>query len=172
MIELTPKFFASLTEFAVPLDARALSALKHSALALDVYTWLAHRLLRVKGLTGERVTWKNLRDQFGQEYSDPKNFKRKMVSTLRSVLAVYPDARIEQVVGGLILLPSQPPVPKIVHPVRAIESNVRAYGTPWIIGQARLPLAFGRMVPPFPASRMGSALISCIPPSRLISAMR
>ena len=53
-----------------------------------------------KELTGERVTWKNLRDQFGQEYSDPKNFKRKMVSTLRSVLAVYPDARIEQVVGG------------------------------------------------------------------------
>ena len=66
VIELTPKFFASLTEFAVPLDARALSALKHSALALDVYTWLAHRLLRVKRLTGDRVTWKNLRDQFGQ----------------------------------------------------------------------------------------------------------
>jgi hypothetical protein len=41
VIELTPKFFASLTEFAVPLDARALAALKHSALALDVYTWLA-----------------------------------------------------------------------------------------------------------------------------------
>ena len=70
VIELTPKFFASLTEFAVPLDARALAALKHSALVLDVYTWLAHRLLRVKRVTGERVTWKNLRDQFGQEYAD------------------------------------------------------------------------------------------------------
>ena len=120
VIELTPKFFASLTEFAVPLDARALAALKHSALALDVYTWLAHRLLRVKRVTGERVTWKNLRDQFGQEYADPKNFKRKMVATLRSVLAVYPDARIEPVLGGLILLPSQPPVPKIAHQVKAI----------------------------------------------------
>jgi len=109
-----------LTEFAVPLDARALAALKHSALALDVYTWLAHRLLRVKRVTGERVTWKNLRDQFGQEYADPKNFKRKMVATLRSVLAVYPDARIEPVLGGLILLPSRPPVPKIAHQVKAI----------------------------------------------------
>jgi hypothetical protein len=121
VIELTPKFFASLTEFAVPLDSRALAALKHSALALDVYTWLAHRLLRVKRVTGERVTWKNLRDQFGQEYADPKNFKRKMVATLRSVLAVYPDARIEPVLGGLILLPSKPPVPKITQQVKAIE---------------------------------------------------
>ena len=120
VIELTPKFFASLIEFAVPLDARALAALKHSALALDVYTWLAHRLLRVKRVTGERVTWKNLRDQFGQEYADPKNFKRKMVATLRSVLAVYPDAKIELVLGGLILLPSQPPVPKIAHQVKSI----------------------------------------------------
>ena len=120
VIELTPKFFASLTEFAVPLDARALAALRHSALALDVYTWLAHRLLRVKRQTGERVTWKNLRDQFGQEYADPRNFKRKMVTTLRSVMAVYPDARIEPVLGGLILLPSQPPVPRISLQVRTV----------------------------------------------------
>jgi len=121
VIELTPKFFASLTEFAVPLDPRALAALKHSALALDVYTWLAHRLLRVKRVTGERVTWKNLRDQFGQEYADPRNFKLKMVAALRSVPAVYPDARIELVLGGLILLPSRPPVPKINQQVKAIE---------------------------------------------------
>lgn len=114
VIELTPKFFASLTEFAVPLDARALAALKHSALALDVYTWLAHRLHRVKRVSGERVTWKNLRDQFGQEYADPKNFKRKMVTTLGAVRAVYPDARIEPVTGGLILLPSKPPVARTV----------------------------------------------------------
>jgi hypothetical protein len=120
VIELTPKFFASLSEFAVPLDARALAALKHSALALDVYTWLAHRLRRVKRATGERVTWKNLRDQFGQEYADPRNFKRKMVATLRSVLAVYPDAKIAPVLGGLILLPSQPPVSKIAFQVKAL----------------------------------------------------
>ncbi len=118
VIELTPKFFASLTEFAVPLDARALAALRHSALALDVYTWLAHRLHRVKRVTGERVTWKNLRDQFGQEYADPKNFKRKMVTTLGAVRAVYPDARIEPVTGGLMLLPSRPPVTKTIVQTR------------------------------------------------------
>ncbi len=120
VIELTPKFFASLTEYAVPLDARALSALRHSALALDVYTWLAHRLHRVQRLSGERVSWKNLREQFGQEYADPKNFKRKMLSTLMAVRAVYPDARLEQVKGGFVLLPSKPPIPKTIAQVRAI----------------------------------------------------
>ena len=124
VVELTPKFFASLTEYAVPLDARALAALRHSALALDVYTWLAHRLHRVQRVSGERISWKNLREQFGQEYADPKNFKRKMLSTLMAVRAVYPDAKLDQVKGGFILLPSKPPIPKTVLQVRAI-------GTPY-----------------------------------------
>ncbi|MGI4801229.1 MAG: replication protein RepA [Janthinobacterium lividum] len=117
-IELSPEFFTSLAEAAVPLDARALSALQHSSLALDTYCWLAHRLHRVRRITGERLSWKNLREQFGQEYADPKNFKREMEKALRTVLAVYRDARIEQVDGGLILLPSPPPVPKTLVQVR------------------------------------------------------
>ena len=122
VIELTPKFFASLSEYAVPLDARALGALRHSALALDIYTWLAHRLHRVQRVTGDRVTWKNLREQFGQEYADPKNFKRKMLATLMAVRAVYPGARLDQVKGGFILLPSKPPIPKVISQVRGLNA--------------------------------------------------
>ena len=114
MIELTPEFYASLAESAVPLDARALGALKHSALALDVYSWLAHRLHRIRGRAGTKLSWANLRAQFGQEYRDPKDFKREMAKALRSVVAVYPDARVEQVTGGLVLMPSRSPVPKTV----------------------------------------------------------
>ena len=47
VLELSPEFFETLTHHAVPLDYRAIAALKHSALALDVYTWLAHRLCRI-----------------------------------------------------------------------------------------------------------------------------
>lgn len=112
VIELTAEFYGSLVEYAVPLDARALGALKHSALALDLYTWLAHRLHRVRLPTGTKLSWANLRAQFGQEYASPKDFKREMAKALRAVIAVYPDARVEQVVGGLVLLPSRPPVPK------------------------------------------------------------
>lgn len=113
-VELSAEFFQSLSEYAVPLDARALAALKHSSLALDVYAWLAHRLHRVKRHTGERVTWRNMREQFGQEYVELKDFKREIAKALRTVLPVYPDARIEPVAGGVILLPSRAPVSKTV----------------------------------------------------------
>jgi hypothetical protein len=74
-------------------------------------------------VTGERLAWKNLRDQFGQEYSAGKTFKPNMSSVLRAVLAVYPDARISEVEGGLILLPSKPPVPKTVLQVGTIQET-------------------------------------------------
>lgn len=46
-IHLNGKYFASLKKHAVPLDERALAALSHSAMALDIYAWLAQRLHRV-----------------------------------------------------------------------------------------------------------------------------
>ncbi len=111
-IELSERFYETLIEHAVPLDHRALAALKHSALALDVYAWLAHRLHRVKG-DGARLSWSNLKDQFGQEYGELRDFKREFRKALRQALAVYPDARIEDMVGGVKLLPSKAPVPRL-----------------------------------------------------------
>jgi len=111
-LELSQRFYETLTENAVPLDYRALAALKHSALSLDVYSWLAHRLCRVRKATGVKLSWENLREQFGQEYNDPKNFKKEFRQSLRQALAVYPEARIEDVIGGLLLLPSKPPLAK------------------------------------------------------------
>lgn len=109
---LSEKFFATLAEHAVPLDKRALRALHHSALALDAYTWLAHRLCRVRD-GGVTVTWAALQDQFGQEFADRKNFKRKFVTALRAALVVYPTAKVESVDGGLMLRPSPPPVSRM-----------------------------------------------------------
>lgn len=110
VLELSQEFFDTLQYHAVPLDYRALSALKHSALALDVYTWLAHRLCRVKSLGGVRLSWENLREQFGQEYRASKDFKKEFRAVLRQVRVVYPDARLDEVAGGLVLYPSRPPL--------------------------------------------------------------
>ena len=121
-IELTTKFYESLVDSAVPLDPRALACLQGSSLALDIYTWLSHRLHRVARVTGDRVTWSNLADQFGQEYSEIKDFKKTFQKALVSVRSVYPDARLEEVRGGYILLPSRPPVPakpSIIMPSKA-----------------------------------------------------
>jgi hypothetical protein len=49
---LSEGYFNSLIDSAVLLDNRALMALKGSALALDVYAWLAHRLHRIEGRGG------------------------------------------------------------------------------------------------------------------------
>jgi hypothetical protein len=111
VMELSQEFYDTLTSHAVPLDYRALAALKHSALSLDIYTWLAHRLCRVNKAQGVRLSWKNLCEQFGEEYADRRNFKREFERCLKQVHTVYPQARIELVPGGMILYPSRPPVP-------------------------------------------------------------
>ena len=110
VLELSEDFYKTLKEHAVPLDYRALSALKHSSLALDVYTWLAHRLCRISNATGTKLSWENLRAQFGEEYTDPKNFKREFVKALQQVSVVYPQARVDEEPGGLRLHASRPPL--------------------------------------------------------------
>lgn len=110
---LSEGYFNSLMDSAVPLDNRALMALKGSALALDVYTWLAHRLHRIGG-RGVTLHWKALREQFAQEYQgkDPdKNFKKEFLPALKKVLAVYPQAKVKPVTGGVLLVSSPPPIP-------------------------------------------------------------
>lgn len=110
---LSEHFYGSLMDGAVPLDNRALHALKGSALALDIYAWLAHRLHRIEG-RGVTLHWKSLREQFAQEYQgkDPdKDFKKKFLPALHKVQAVYPSANVTQVTGGLLLLGSPPPIP-------------------------------------------------------------
>jgi hypothetical protein len=112
VMELSQEFYDTLTSHAVPLDHRALAAIKHSALALDIYTWLAHRLCRIDKPAGVRLSWANLQEQFGQEYRNVKDFRREFREALHQVQGVYPDAKIEPVTGGLMLKSSRPPVPK------------------------------------------------------------
>src|SRR6185369_15095562 len=57
------------------------------------------RSWRVKRVAGEKVSWANLHDQFGHEYDDVKNFKKRFVIALRTACAVYTDARVELAPG-------------------------------------------------------------------------
>lgn len=62
---LSEEFYTRLSKHSAPLDWRALCALGGSALALDIYSWLAHRLHRL--CIPAYLPWCALRDQFGQE---------------------------------------------------------------------------------------------------------
>jgi hypothetical protein len=112
VLYLSDEFFNTLLEHAVPLDRRALNTLKHSALCLDIYCWLAHRLHRVTKREGVKLSWENLHFQFGQEYENRKDFKREFKRALRQALVVYPSAKIEGIYGGILLKQSPPPIPK------------------------------------------------------------
>ena len=136
-IRLTEKFFESLMEHAVPLQPEAIGRLQNSALDLDAYSWLAHRLWRVNDPAGVMVSWAALKQQFGQEYADTKNFKRKFLGALRKATEAYKEARIEPSPRGLKLLPSPPPVRRAVValPRPAIPAG-RPGGAPAVKGGA------------------------------------
>jgi hypothetical protein len=110
-IELTPEYFGSLVEHAIPLDERALAALSHNAMALDVYAWLAQRLHRVKDV--QFITWKAMKDQFGTGYDRMADFKTQFRKVLKIVMLVYREARITEAKNeGFHLFNSPSPVPK------------------------------------------------------------
>jgi hypothetical protein len=110
VLTLSGPFFDTLREHAVPLDPGAIAQLQNSALALDTYTWLAHRLPRIKKAGGITLTWHALKGQFGQEYRSEKDFKRELWAAVQKAAAVYPAARLDKVRGGLHLYPSAPPI--------------------------------------------------------------
>ena len=110
-IQLSNDYFASLKKHAVPLDERALAALAHSAMALDIYTWLAQRLHRIPPNRPQFVSWNALKVQFGQGYDRMNNFRRVFLQTLRLVHGQYQTARFELGTKGMTLYHSLPPVP-------------------------------------------------------------
>jgi hypothetical protein len=111
-VRLSADYFDSLTRHAVPLDHRAVAALAHSAMALDVYTWLVQRLHRVPRGKPQTITWAALKAQFGVGYAELRQFRAKFVPVLREVHLVYPAARLDVTDAGLVLHNSRPPISK------------------------------------------------------------
>jgi len=111
---LSEGYYTEIKDNAVPLDKRALHALKGSSLQLDIYTWLAHRLHRIQGNKQIPLHWKSIREQFAQEYegkNPDKDFKKTFLPALHAALSVYPKAKVKQGKVGLLLAYSPPPIP-------------------------------------------------------------
>ena len=104
-VELSQKYFDTLVKHAVPLDPRGIAALSHSALALDLYTWLAQRLHRI-GSKPELATWANLQEQLGDSYKEIRMLRRAVNNALADVKTQYPDAHFETDQRGITLFNS------------------------------------------------------------------
>jgi hypothetical protein len=118
-IRLSADYFESLQRHAVPLDEHHLAALSHSAMALDVYAWLAQRLHRIGKGRGAPLPWTAVAAQFGGSgYERIRKFRDNFKVALGQVQTVYRAARIDVSDQGLTLWNSPPPVAPKLFPVR------------------------------------------------------
>lgn len=109
-IELGEKFFRAITAAPVPVDIRALKAIKRSPLALDLYAWLSHEAYRAhKSGRGRFVAWPLLMQQLGAEYRDPKDFGKKARAALKKVQLVYPALKLGGLRAGIQIEPESFP---------------------------------------------------------------
>jgi hypothetical protein len=113
-VQFSPTYFESLMQHAIPLNEEAIARLSHSAMGLDVYTWLAQRLHRIDPRKGALVPWVSLKQQFGYDYGRMVDFRRVFGRTLLQVKAVYRDAKFSLDAQGMRLSHSAPPVARRV----------------------------------------------------------
>jgi len=109
---LSKEYFESLQKHAVPLNEADLAALAHTAMGLDVYSWLAQRLHRFDPRKPAFIAWSVLKEQFGPDYDRMDNFKRFFKKTLAQVRRRYQSARLELDNRGMTERNSPPPVSK------------------------------------------------------------
>lgn len=109
-VTLTHEFFEEVTTSPVPVDMRALQALKKSPMALDTYVWLTYRLSYLKRETC--IPWEALQLQFGADYGRMRDFKARFIEHLKAVALVYPQARMDVSPTGLHIKPSPPHIRK------------------------------------------------------------
>lgn len=108
-VTLSPDFFEEIIRGPVPLHVDALRHLRGSAMQLDLYCWLTHRMSYLK--EPALVPWDALALQFGGEYKRIRKFREELLRHLPPVLWVYREALVAAQAGGLLLRPSPPHVP-------------------------------------------------------------
>ncbi|MBE2185709.1 MAG: pirin [Rhodothermales bacterium] len=121
-VTLGDSFFREIMAHPVPLDMRALRALRRSPLGLDLYAWLVHRMGYLKASVF--IPWAMLLGQFGADYANPKDAKRKIRRELGKIALVWPSLRVSYARGGLTLHPSP------THVSRALASSAAPDGIP------------------------------------------
>lgn len=112
-IELGERFYEALIAAPVPVDRRALAALKRSPLHLDLYSWAVYRTYTVSQAgKPARISYQQLQQQLGANYSELRDFKKAFRSALEKVQAIYPALRVDDADGGIIVKPAESAIPK------------------------------------------------------------
>ena len=105
-VKLSETFFNEVIAHPIPVDMRAIKALKRSPMALDLYCWLTYRASYAK--KPSTIPWAALAMQFGSDYARLRDFKASFLAELRKVATVYAGAQFEAIEVGLVVKPSPP----------------------------------------------------------------
>lgn len=115
-LTLGEEFFKEIISNPVPIDMRALKALKRSPMALDIYCWLTYRMSYLSKIT--RIPWEMLQYQFGANYQftahGTRDFKRAFIRELKKVLFIYTSAQVDTDSDNFILKPSAPHIDQTI----------------------------------------------------------
>lgn len=109
-VTLSERFFREVVDRPVPIDMRAIKALKKSPMGLDIYTWLTYRTSYLKAPVN--IPWQALSHQFGSDYSRIRDFKAAFLSEMKKVNTVYSGAKVDFSETGLLVKPSLTHIPK------------------------------------------------------------
>ncbi len=113
-IELSQEFFAAIMESAIPFDLRAITTLRKSPLALDLYLFCNYigANLKTRGKTKHLLTWKMLGQQLGCDYADQDNLKKKIKAAMRKVKLAHSGLKVDYPPqgGGLEIHVSKPAI--------------------------------------------------------------
>lgn len=105
-VKLSETFYNEVVGHPIPVDMRAVAALKKSPLALDVYVWATYRASYATQVS--EIPWEALALQFGSDYAVLRQFKAAFLDALRKVCTVYSGADFSVSDHGLIVRPTRP----------------------------------------------------------------
>jgi hypothetical protein len=110
-VKLNQELFDEILKHPVPLDMRIIKEIRQSPLALDLYSWLTHRVSYLE--RDQRISWEAIAAQVGGDYKDIKEFRNEALKQIEKIRCFWPQLRTETVRGGLLLKPSSPSVKSI-----------------------------------------------------------
>jgi hypothetical protein len=110
-VTLSEQFYKQIKDHAFPLRSEAVRGVAGSPLAADVYFFLVYRLHGDRK-TPIRITWEQLANQFGSQFTRVRDFKSAFVEALKKAKVLYKDAEFVVEKNYLVLLPSKDHIPK------------------------------------------------------------
>jgi hypothetical protein len=132
VMRVSERYAEAIREHCVPHDMRALVGLYENTRAMDIYTWLAYRLPRVKERTEVFVRFDDLKLIFGTGIRDEYKFRQSFKLALTEALRWYLAGRVGIEKEGIRLFNSPSPVP--------IDLERSPYGRTIAGGRRRLML--------------------------------